>query len=192
MKSNIHIPVLLKESIDLLDVQSNGIYVDCTSGRGGHSSAILNRLSSKGKLICIDTDKEAVAFLDQKFSQNKNVTVLKGNFKDIASLLASLNIYVVDGLIADLGVSSPMFDDPIRGFSYHDDAKLDMRMDQTQELDAEYIINKYSEEQLIAIFKDYGEVNIPNNVVKNIIKERSTHRISSTKELLDIIKKSLS
>jgi 16S rRNA (cytosine1402-N4)-methyltransferase len=192
MKSNVHVPVLLKESIDLLDIQSNGIYVDCTSGRGGHSSAILNKLSSKGKLICIDTDEEAVAFLDQKFSKDKNVTVLKGNFKDITSLLASVNIYAVDGLIADLGVSSPMFDNPIRGFSYHDEAKLDMRMDQTQELDAEYIINNYSEKQLIKIFKEFGEVNIPNNVVKNIIRERTTHHISSTKELVDIIKKSLS
>jgi 16S rRNA (cytosine1402-N4)-methyltransferase len=192
MKSNVHVPVLLKESIDLLDIQPNGIYVDCTSGRGGHSSAILNKLSSKGKLICIDTDEEAIIFLKQKFSKDKNVTVLKGNFKDITPLLNSINIYAVDGLIADLGVSSPMFDNPIRGFSYHDDAKLDMRMDQTQELDAEYIVNNYSEKQLIKIFKEFGEINIPNNVVKNIIKERTIHHISSTKELVDIIKKSLS
>jgi 16S rRNA (cytosine1402-N4)-methyltransferase len=133
----MHTPVLLSETIDLLHIKSNGVYVDCTSGRGGHSEAILAKLSKKGKLICIDTDNEAVAYLKNKFNRIKNVYVVKGNFNHITQLLNSLGISKVDGVLADLGVSSPQLDNIERGFSYHKDAHLDMRMDQDQEIDAQ-------------------------------------------------------
>jgi 16S rRNA (cytosine1402-N4)-methyltransferase len=192
MKTNNHIPVLLKEAIELLDINKNGIYVDCTAGRGGHSQAILDKLSNSGVLICIDTDEQAISYLKEKFNNYKNVHVVKANFSQITQVLKNLNINQIDGILADLGVSSPMFDDQTRGFSYHNDNKLDMRMDQSQKIDAEYVINNYSQNDLIRIFKQYGEINNPIGVVKNIIKARDENKIVSTGQLVDIIKASLS
>jgi 16S rRNA (cytosine1402-N4)-methyltransferase len=192
MKTDSHIPVLLKEAINLLKINKNGIYVDCTAGRGGHSQAILMQLSQSGTLVCIDTDLQAISYLNNKFKTNKNVHVIKANFSQITKVLNDLKIKQIDGLLADLGVSSPMFDDQTRGFSYHQDNKLDMRMDQTQTLDAEYVVNHYSPNELARIFKQYGEINNPSQVVKNIIESRNIQRITTTGQLVEIIKNSLS
>jgi 16S rRNA (cytosine1402-N4)-methyltransferase len=192
IKNSLHTPVLLNESINLLNVNPNGVYVDCTAGRGGHSSAILNKLSTNGRLVCVDVDDEAITYLTNLFKQYKCITVVKGNFKDLPKILESININIIDGIIADLGVSSPMFDNPERGFSYHHDSVLDMRMDQNQEIDAKYVINNYSFKQLNDIFREYGDIINPTKVVNNIIKTRSHHEITTTKELVDIIKSSLS
>ena len=117
--NKIHTPVLLNETIRILDINPNGIYVDATAGFGGHSSAILDKLSSKGKLICIDQDSAAIKYLNNKFASNANVCVVKTNFINIQSVFSKNNINKVDGVIADLGVSSLMLDEPTRGFSYH-------------------------------------------------------------------------
>jgi 16S rRNA (cytosine1402-N4)-methyltransferase len=190
--NNLHIPVLLVESIKLLDIKPDGIYIDCTGGRGGHSSAILANLSNKGKLICLDIDDEAIEFLKAKFKKNKNVEIHKSNFRDIKQLLKSLDISGVDGLIADVGVSSPMFDNVERGFTYHNNTRLDMRMDQSQHLDAEYIINHYTASQLIKVFRTYGEINNCQRVVNKLVQIRKEHKISTTAELVEIIKSVLS
>ncbi|MDR2636254.1 MAG: 16S rRNA (cytosine(1402)-N(4))-methyltransferase RsmH [Mycoplasmataceae bacterium] len=192
MATNTHIPVLLNETIDLLNIKSNGVYLDCTSGRGGHSEAILNKLSSKGRLICLDIDDDAIKFLKAKFKNKTNVEVHKCNFKDIVELLNSLNLNGVDGVIADIGVSSPMFDNVERGFSYHNNANLDMRMDQTQKITAQYVINNYTLGQLINVFKTYGEAHDAICVSKKITQTRKDHPIITTNELVEIIKSSIS
>jgi len=130
-----HKPVLLKECIKLLNIKPNGIYIDATAGMGGHAAAILSHLD-KGQLICIDCDNFAIETLKNKFATNKNVKVIKSNFSDIDTKLKNESIKYVDGILADLGVSSPMFDVANRGFSYKLDGKLDMRMDQDQKLNA--------------------------------------------------------
>ncbi|MDR2568112.1 MAG: 16S rRNA (cytosine(1402)-N(4))-methyltransferase RsmH [Mycoplasmataceae bacterium] len=188
MKSNLHKPVLLKESIKLLDINPTGIYVDATAGRGGHSAEILKHLTT-GRLICIDTDNEAVIFLKEKFIDNKNVTIVRGNFKDIKNILYKLGVNKIDGLLLDLGVSSPQLDNLERGFSYHQKSMLDMRMDNTQELDAKYIVNNYSGAELFRIFKEYGEVANPKKVISLILdKRKAGEAITDTNELVKIIK----
>jgi len=184
----LHTPVLLNEVINLLNIKKNGTYVDCTAGRGGHSEAILAKLSNNGKLICLDMDEEAIKFLNEKFKKYKNVLIVKENFKNLWKVLQTLKIGKVDGILADLGVSSPMFDDIKRGFSYHNDALLDMRMDQTQALDAKYVINNYSKSELIRVFKNYGEAKDCNKVANKILEVRKQHSIVSTRELVEIIK----
>ncbi|GHU52713.1 ribosomal RNA small subunit methyltransferase H [Bacilli bacterium] len=191
MKPNSHQPVLLKESIELLNIKPNGIYVDGTAGRGGHSQAILDKLNLNGKLICIDTDQDAIDSLEKKFRNKNNVIIVKGNFTEIDEIVKTNKINKVDGILLDIGVSSPMFDDILRGFSYHNSSKLDMRMDQTQKLDAHYIVNNYSIEQLINVFKKYGEIANPYNVAKKIIEQRIIKPINATDELVNIIKTSI-
>ncbi|MDR3249470.1 MAG: 16S rRNA (cytosine(1402)-N(4))-methyltransferase RsmH [Mycoplasmataceae bacterium] len=186
--NNLHAPVLLRETMNLMNIKADGVYVDSTAGRGGHSQAIINFLSKKGLLLCIDTDNEAISYLHNKFTGLNNVKIIKGNFANISMILKTLNIKKVDGILADLGVSSPMFDDTTRGFSYHNDGVLDMRMDQNQTKTASDVINNYSKHELISMFKKYGDVNHPNIVVDKIINERKTHVISSTSELVKIIK----
>jgi len=188
---NLHIPVLLNEAIKALNIKKDGIYVDCTSGRGGHSAEILKNISSKGLLICIDMDQDAIDFLNKKFKNNKNVIIEKSNFSNIEYILGKNNIKQVDGVLLDLGVSSPMYYDTERGFSVHGNAPLDMRMDKENSIDAKYVVNNYSKEQLIKIFREYGDVINPIPVVNNIIKERNNKEISTTSELVEIIKKSL-
>ncbi|MDR0985684.1 MAG: 16S rRNA (cytosine(1402)-N(4))-methyltransferase RsmH [Mycoplasmataceae bacterium] len=187
----LHTPVLLNEVVDLMNVKPNGIYTDATAGRGGHSKEILKRLSSSGKLICIDTDIEAIHFLKDEFKNDSRVIVLHDNFKNIKNLLKNESIKGVDGILLDLGVSSPMFDDANRGFSYQHNVKLDMRMDQEQKLDAYFVVNKYDEKQLTSIFKKYGEINDCKNTVRAIINYRKNKTIESTNELVEIIKKSI-
>ena len=180
-----HIPVLLNECLDLLNIKENGIYVDGTLGRAGHSIEISKRLNN-GKLYCFDLDNEAIKQSQEIFKGQKNVFFIHDNF-------ANMNKYVdkVDGILLDLGVSSPQFDDSSRGFSYRYDSPLDMRMNLESALSAKDVVNKYSEEELYRIIKDYGEEKFAKNIARNICKAREIKDIETTFELVDIIKKSL-
>ena len=188
MEFNQHTTVLLNETIELLHVKPDGIYVDRTFGLGGHSQLILKKLSKKGKLICIDQDQQAIDFANNLFKDNPNVIVIKTNFKNLKSVLYDHQIFHVDGFVFDLGLSSPQLDDPERGFSYHKDALLDMRMDQEQKLNAHYIVNHYSFAKLVNIFTKYGEIKYSKTIANGIVKERSTKAINTTLELVEIIK----
>ena len=188
---NKHISVLLEECLEGLNVKKDGIYVDLTLGRAGHSSEILKRLSPKGLLIGIDQDKEAIAESDIRLSKiASNYRLVKSNFLEVKDVLESLNIKSVDGILMDLGVSSPQFDDASRGFSYRYDAPLDMRMNQDQELTAAIILNTYSEKELCKIFQEYGEDKYSYQIAKNVVKERNVKPIETTFELVEIIKRS--
>lgn len=190
MKSNEHYSVLLNEAIEGLNIKENGIYLDATLGRAGHSKEILKKLK-EGHLIGIDQDDEALTYSKEVLSQISNkFDVIKSNFKDLDKVLDELNINKVDGILFDLGVSSPQFDEDYRGFSYRNDAPLDMRMDQSSSLTAKYIVNNYSFENLFKIFKEYGEDKYSYSIAKNICKYRQEKEISTTFELVDIIKKS--
>lgn len=192
MSSNKHISVLLNKSIENLSIRPDGCYVDMTMGRGGHTEAILNQLGPNGHVIAIDQDEMAIQYCHQKFLSDNRITIIKNNFCNIQTILHDLKINYVDGILMDLGVSSPQFDNPERGFSYHHDGPLDMRMDQTKQLTAQYVINNYSFGQLITIFKKYGEINNPIPVVNAIIKHRDRlGNIKTTLELTEIIKASL-
>lgn len=180
--NSIHTPVLLNELIAGLQVKPNGLYVDCTAGFGGHSSQIAKLLTS-GHLTCIDQDSNAIAHLKNLFKNNKNVTVVKDNFENIDNIITQ----PVDGIIMDLGVSSLMFDDPQRGFSYSLNGPLDMRMDQASKLNAKYIVNNYSRAQLIDIFKKYTDETKYAKVADAIIKFREAKPIETTVELANII-----
>ncbi len=186
-----HTPVLLNECIKLLNIKPNGIYIDATAGMGGHAAAILSHLD-KGQLICIDCDNFAIETLKNKFAMNKNVKVIKSNFSDIDTKLKNESIKYVDGILADLGVSSPMFDVANRGFSYKHDGKLDMRMDQDQKLNAWLIVNKSSYERLVEIFTKYGEAKESRKVAKAICYYRDNKSIDTTNELVEIIKNAVS
>ena len=186
-----HVPVLLNECIRMLDINPNGIYVDATAGMGGHANEILSHLD-KGKLVLIDCDNFAIQVLKNKFSKNKNVKVIKSKFSNIVNKLKNESIKYVDGILIDLGVSSPMFDVANRGFSYKLDARLDMRMDQDQKLDAWFIVNKYSYERLISLFSEYGEANEAKKVARAICRYRDNKSIDTTIQLVEIIKNAVS
>ncbi|MCV3728246.1 16S rRNA (cytosine(1402)-N(4))-methyltransferase RsmH [Ureaplasma miroungigenitalium] len=188
---NDHISVLLKPSIDVLNIKPNGVYVDCTFGRGGHSRLIYEQLNQDGLLICIDQDEQAIAYAQKIFADKPNVKICKTNFKNLKSTLENLGIQAVDGFIFDLGVSSPQLDDKSRGFSYTHDAYLDMRMDQKQLLTAYEIVNTSNPIVLNKIFKTYGEIAQPEKVVQAIIKYRTTKPIETTLELVAIIRDSV-
>lgn len=190
MKSNEHYSVLLNEAIQGLNIKSDGIYLDATLGRAGHSKVILKNLK-EGRLVGIDQDDEALFYSKNVLKEiSNNFVVIKSNFKDLDKVLDSLNITNVDGILFDLGVSSPQFDEDYRGFSYKFDAPLDMRMDQSSSLTAKYIVNNYSFEKLFKIFKEYGEDKYSYAIAKNICKYRQEKEINSTLELVEIIKKS--
>ena len=185
-----HIPVLLNEVITGLDIKPSGTYVDLTVGRGGHSSEILSRLES-GHLICVDQDAEAIEASQARLSKiSNNFEIVRYNFSHLEEILQEKGIEEVDGILMDLGVSSPQFDNGERGFSYKEDARLDMRMDQRQELSAYEIINNYGLEDLTKIFQIYGEEKYSYSIAKNIIKARELKPIETTLELVEIIKKS--
>ena len=186
-----HKPVLLQECIEGLNIKKDGIYVVGTLGGAGHSSEILKKLSSTGRLIGIDIDEEALSAAKEKLKNYQNVTYLHGNHDDIKELLQSIGIDKVDGILLDLGVSSYQLDERSRGFSYMGDSTLDMRMDKTQELTAEIVINQYSEEQLAKIIDKYGEEKFAKRIASNIVKERQISPIKTTMQLVDIIKKSI-
>lgn len=184
-----HISVLLNEAIDSLNIKPDGIYVDLTLGRGGHSKEILRRLPC-GRLFAFDKDEEAIKESTANLKDFDNITIIRDDFRNFKSNLESLGITKVDGILMDLGVSSPQFDDADRGFSYKEDARLDMRMDQRQTLDAYKIVNTYSIEDLTRIFREYGEDKFSYPIAKRIVKEREKAPIETTGQLVDIIKAS--
>ena len=186
-----HEPVMLKECIQALNIQPDGIYVDGTLGGAGHSIEIVKRLSKKGKLIGIDRDEEALKAASKKLAEYQNVTYIHGNHDNIQTILHNLNIKEVDGILLDLGVSSYQLDERARGFSYIGDAPLDMRMDVTTGITAKEIVNNYSEEKLSKIFWEYGEEKFSKQIAKNICKIRKEKEIKTTKELVQIIEKSI-
>ena len=186
-----HIPVLLQECIDGLDINENGIYVDGTLGGAGHSSKILEELSPNGTLIGIDRDREALKSAAEKLKDFNNVKYVHGNHDDIKNILQDLNIQEVDGILLDLGVSSYQLDEVSRGFSYMQDAPLDMRMDKSSELTAEYVVNNYSEEELARIIYEYSEEKFSRNIARKICEYRKDKKIETTKELTEIIEKAI-
>ncbi len=186
-----HIPVLLKETIDSLNIKQNGIYVDCTLGGGGHSYEILKRLSDKGRLIGIDQDISAIKRAGERLKKFKNIICVHNNFYNIQQILKGLEIDKVDGIIMDLGVSSYQLDQSERGFSYMKDAPLDMRMNIDSSLSAYEVVNEYSQEQLCRIIRDYGEENFSKRIAKFIVETREKAPIITTLQLVDIIKKAI-
>lgn len=187
----VHKSVLLNESIEGLNIKPDGIYVDGTLGGAGHSSQILKKLSTKGKLIGIDRDEDALKAAKEKLSEYQNVIYYHGNHDNIKEILKELKIEKVDGILLDLGVSSYQLDERNRGFSYLGENILDMRMDKTQELDAKFVINKYSEENLAKIIYEYGEEKFSRQIAKNICIKRRKEEITTTKQLVDIIESSI-
>ena len=183
-----HISVLLNECLEGLDIKENGTYVDCTLGGAGHSSHILEKLSSEGTLIGIDQDNDALRAAKEKLKNYSNVKYVHNNFYNIDSILTSLNIPKVDGILMDLGVSSYQLDEGERGFSYMKDAPLDMRMDRDREFSAYEVVNTYSEEDLYRIIRDYGEEKFAKKIAKFIVDKRADKPIETTLELVDIIK----
>lgn len=184
-----HITVLLKETVDSLDIKKDGIYVDCTLGGGGHSEYLLSQLSSNGRLIAFDQDETAIRHAKERLKKYEHqLTIVKSNFKNIKEELHHLGIYEVDGILFDLGVSSPQLDVAERGFSFHQDAPLDMRMNQEQRLSAFEVVNEWSYEQLVKIFFRYGEEKFSKQVARKIEEVRAKKPIETTFELVEIIK----
>ena len=182
---NKHISVLLNESIDNLNLKSDSIVVDCTLGYAGHSSCILKKINN-GFLYAFDQDSEAIKYSEEKLSSiSNNYEIIKSNFVNISEELKKRNISKVDAILYDLGVSSPQLDDDYRGFSFHKDAKLDMRMDTSQQLDAYKVVNEYSYDKLVNIFFKYGEEKYSKSIAKGIIDSRP---IETTLELAEVIK----
>ena len=187
----MHISVLLKESIDSLNIKEDGIYVDCTLGYAGHSSEILKRVK-KGRLVAFDQDQEAITASTKKLEAiGNNFTIIKSNFVNLKEKLEELGITEVDGILFDLGVSSPQLDEQERGFSYHQDAKLDMRMDRDNNFSAYDVVNTYDEKELSRILFQFGEEKYANSIARNIVKARNIKPIATTFELVDIIKNSM-
>ena len=184
-----HIPVLFNETIDALNVRPDGIYVDCTAGGGGHCAAVAERLTT-GRIIAIDQDPESVANLQERFKNNGRVTIVHDNFVNISSILENLGIDGVDGIMADLGVSSHQLDTDERGFSFHKDAPLDMRMSM-EGMSAADLVNTASQSELQKIIYTYGEEKFAPSIARNIVKAREKKPIETTFELVDIIKASM-
>ena len=186
-----HKPVLLQECIEGLQIKPNGIYVDGTMGGAGHSIEIVKRLSDDGLLIGIDRDEEALKASKERLEKYKNVTYVHDNHDNIKEILQKLKINQVDGILLDLGVSSYQLDERNRGFSYLGENELDMRMDKSQELTAKRVVNYYSEKELANIIYEYGEERFSRQIAKNICNYRKEKTINTTKELVDIIEKSI-
>ena len=183
-----HYSVLLNESIENLNIKEDGMYIDATMGYAGHSSNILKRIK-KGFLYAFDNDSEAIKYADELLSKiGNNYQIFHTNFVNMKETLAKQNINRVDGILFDLGFSSPQIDDESRGFSFMSDSRLDMRMNQDQSLDAQKIVNDYSYEELVDIFFSYGEEKMSKVIAKKIIEKRKVKPIYSTLELVDIIK----
>lgn len=184
-----HIPVLFNETIDALNVRPDGIYVDCTAGGGGHCAAVAEKLTT-GRIIAIDQDPEAIENLKNRFRDNSRVTVIHDNFVNIEAILRKLDINGVDGIMADLGVSSHQLDTDERGFSFHKDAPLDMRMSM-EGMSAAELVNTASQQELQRIIFTYGEEKFAPSIARNIVKAREIKPIETTFELVDIIKNSM-
>ena len=186
-----HYPVMLQECIEGLKIKKDGIYVDGTLGGAGHSKEIAKRLSTKGKLIGIDRDEDALKAAKENLQEFQNVIYIHDNHDNIQEILEDLKIQKVDGILLDLGVSSYQLDEKNRGFSYLGENELDMRMDKTQELNAKIVINTYPEERLANLIYEYGEERFSRQIAKNICEQRKQKEITTTKELVEIIEKSI-
>ena len=183
-----HQPVLLDECINYLNIKKDGIYIDGTLGRGGHSSAILEKLNNNGKLIAIDRDEKAIKEVRKKFKNKNNIEFVHDNFVNIPKILDDLKIDKVDGMLFDLGFSSPQIDNPKRGFSYQKEGPLDMRMNLNQTLSAKDIVNTYSKNELEEILINYGEENWAARIAEFVVEERKKKTIETTTDLVEIIK----
>lgn len=186
-----HVTVLLNETVDELNIKPSGVYVDCTLGGAGHSEYLLSQLDETGHLYAFDQDQTAIDFAEKKLApyvEKNMVTFIKSNFKNLKTELNQLGVTEVDGILYDLGVSSPQLDEAERGFSYHQDAPLDMRMDQEAELTAKELINTYDYHELVKIFYRYGEEKFSKQIAREIEKRRQEKEITTTGELVEIIK----
>ncbi|EUJ28433.1 16S rRNA (cytosine(1402)-N(4))-methyltransferase RsmH [Listeria cornellensis] len=184
-----HETVLLKETVDSLNIKPNGVYVDCTLGGAGHSAYLLSQLSDAGHLFAFDQDNKALAHAKERLKEYEGqVTFIKSNFRYMKEALLEVGITEVDGILYDLGVSSPQLDERERGFSYHQDAPLDMRMDQEAELTARDVVNDWRYEDLVRIFFRYGEEKFSKQVAREIERRREVAPIETTGELVDAIK----
>ncbi len=187
-----HIPIMLNECIENLNIKSDGIYVDATIGGAGHSEEIIKKLGKNGVLIGIDKDKSAIDVCRERLSKAScKVILVNDDFKNILQILSDIGYVKVDGILMDLGVSSHQIDEIERGFSYKYDAPLDMRMDESQSLTASFVVNNYDEKALVRILFEYGEESFARNIVKNILLSRKIKRIETTHELVKIIEKSV-
>ena len=185
-----HKSVLLKESIDFLNIKEDGVYVDATLGYGGHSLEILKRIT-KGFLFAFDQDSEAIKYSTLRLKDYHNYKIIKSNFVNMKNCLLEENVSKVDGILFDIGVSSMQLDEDYRGFSYHNDAPLDMRMDTDNEFSAYNVVNDYSYEDLVRVLRDYGEEKYASSIARNIVKERENKNIETTLELVEVIKRSM-
>lgn len=189
-----HTTVLLRETVDGLAIKPDGIYVDCTLGGAGHSEYLLSQLNADGHLYAFDQDQKAINNAKirlTKYVEKKQVTFIKANFRDLKEELNYLGVTEVDGILYDLGVSSPQLDEAERGFSYHQDAPLDMRMDQDAPLSAYQVVNDYSYHELVKIFFRYGEEKFSKQIARLIERKREEKPIETTGELVDIIKEAI-
>ncbi len=186
-----HIPVLMKETMEFLNIHDEGTYIDCTLGNGGHSGEILKRLGEAGHLYALDQDQEAIARCKQHFHNNNNITFINDNFENLAHATPNSIQGQVDGILADIGISSFQLDDEKRGFSFQTDGPLDMRMNQNQDLSAESVVNEYELEDLIHIIRTFGEEKWAKKIAKNIVREREINAIDTTSKLAQICEKSI-
>ena len=187
MMNDHHTPVLLKESLEFLMTDKSGVYFDATLGFGGHSEAILNLLNSSGKLLSTDVDKDAFKFSKEKFSSEQRIKIFNFNFSQIDIIAKIESIKYFNGIFADLGVSSFQLDNPLSGFTYRNEAKLDLRMDKTKTITAADIINSFSEEEIADIIYQYGEEKKSRQIAKRIIENRKIKKIETTLDLANII-----
>ena len=185
-----HVPVLFHETVDSLRVRPGGIYVDCTAGGGGHSRAVADKLSGTGRLIAIDRDPDAVEALKEQFRSCENVTVVRDNFRNIRAVLDALGVDRADGIMADLGVSSYQLDTAERGFSFHKDAPLDMRMSK-EGVSAVDIVNSYSEQELFRIISCYGEEKFARSIARRIVSDREKKPFETTLALAETVKNAI-
>lgn len=185
-----HYSVLLNETVDSLDIRKDGVYVDCTAGGGGHSKRILECLGENGRLIAIDRDPDAISVLKERIGSDKRVTLVNDNFSNLEEILKEAGTDKVDGIIADLGVSSFQLDEAERGFSLHNDAPLDMRMSR-EGISAYDVVNTYEEKEIVRILRSYGEEKFASSIARNIVRERQKEPIENTLRLADIVKASI-
>lgn len=185
-----HKSVLLYESVEGLNIKKDGIYVDATLGYGGHSLEILKRIN-EGFLFAFDQDSEAIEYSRERLKKYDNYKIIKSNFANMKECMHEMGVYKVDGILFDIGVSSMQLDEDYRGFSYHNDARLDMRMDTDSSFSAYELVNQYSYQELVRVLRDYGEEKYASSIAKNIIKTREVSPIETTQELVEIIKRSM-
>jgi 16S rRNA (cytosine1402-N4)-methyltransferase len=184
-----HLSVLLNESINALSIKADGVYVDATFGRGGHSRAILSQLNDAGRLLAIDKDLDALGHAQQHFANDSRFSIVHGSFSKLADITRQAGIYgKVDGILLDLGVSSPQLDNAERGFSFMNQGRLDMRMDVTQPLDASSFVNTANEKEMAVVFKQYGEERFSGRIARAIVSAREASPILTTTQLAEIVK----